>query len=257
MKIGIVTTAYSLPFATEKLLTTIYRDGQYPRETHLFLHSQRPAVMDVCQAWSLAPGVVYYPYGDNRGLAKSWNEGILAAYQSGCDVVIVVNDDIEFAVGDIDQLARYAVAHRDNYIVTCDGYNVDLDRRDSIGYSCFAINPIALEKVGMFDENITPIYFEDCDYMRRATLLDLHEGHVTTTNLIHGGSSTLRNGDTEHMHQHNRTFIANRDYYIRKWGGTPGYEIFPTPFNVAWLTQYIGPETRHTPYQQIMEATHE
>ena len=55
------------------------------------------------------------------------------------------------------QTRRKAVACRDRYIVSCAGFHQRLNQRQpSVGYSCFAINPIAIEKLGCFDENIFP-----------------------------------------------------------------------------------------------------
>ncbi|KAB2860690.1 MAG: glycosyltransferase, partial [Anaerolineae bacterium] len=133
MKIGIVTTAYALAAATDQMIETALRDAKHEREMHLFLHSGHGMVRSTCEHWAKHEAVVYYPYGTNRGLARSWNEGMLAAYTNGCDVVLIVNDDIVFSEGDVDQLAEYAVNHRENFIVTCRGWNHSLGKDDSIG----------------------------------------------------------------------------------------------------------------------------
>lgn len=251
MKIGIVTVAYALAAATHQMIETALQDARHEREIHLFLHSGHGMVRNTCEQWAKHDAVVYYPYGSNRGLAKSWNEGVLAAYMNGCDVVLIVNDDIVFKAGDVDTLAEYAVEHRENFIVTCRGWNHGLGKEDSIGYSCFAINPIALELVGMFDQNFFPIYFEDNDYHRRATFAGLTEGHCTATKLEHGGSATIRFGGADYRQQHNRTFEANKTYYARKWGGEPDKETYRTPFNIPWMTGYISPEKRDAPYGEF------
>ena len=256
MKIGIVTTAYALAAATHELIDTALRGGRHEREIHLFLHSGHAHVRATCEHWAKHEAVIYYPYGTNRGLANSWNEGILAAYYDAlCDVVLVVNDDIIFAEGDVDTLAEYAVAHRENYIVSCRGWNHGLGKHDSIGYSCFAINPIALKTIGVFDQNFSPIYYEDNDYTIRATIAGLSEGHCADTKLEHGGSATIRFAGQDYRQQHNRTFEANKRYYMRKWGGEPGKETYRTPFNVPWMTVYIGPEKRDAPYGEEFDRT--
>jgi GT2 family glycosyltransferase len=252
MKIGIITVAYALAWSTHKMLeTALTQLGEHERWVYLFRHSQHEDVKAICDRWADHHRVLDFPYGTNRGLSTSWNEGILEAYGHGCDVVLIVNDDIVFAPGDVDKLAEYAAQHRENYIVTCRGFNHGLGKHDSIGYSCFAINPIALETIGYFDENFTPIYFEDNDYGRRAMLAGLHEGHCDTTQLEHGGSHTIKYASADYKQQHNRTFEANQKYYKAKWGGEPGKETYTTPFNVAWLTGYIGPDSRHAPYPEF------
>ncbi len=268
MKIGFVTIAYCLAEATQKLIDSAV-STRHDVDYHLFLHSQNEQVVNVCKeivGYSSSPlsddvgvyegrtGVHYYPYGTNRGLSKSWNEGMLAAYGSGADVVIICNDDIEFSPGDLELLAEWAVANPDRYVVSCNGWQRRMLTQGSIGYSCFAINRIALEQVGCFDENIFPIYFEDCDYSYRAKLLGLHLGHVHETTLYHGGSMTV-NSDEELGHQHNFTFVRNESYYMRKWGGKPGEETYTHPFNDASLPLKIQPENCRAPYGAEYDRT--
>lgn len=246
MKIGLVTIAYRLPLATLRLLTSAVSE-EHEVETHLFQHSDDPDVAAICELFGPRDDVTLYPYGVNRGLSKSWNEGMLAAYDNGCDVVIIVNDDCVFRPGDLDTLAGFAVQHRDKYINPAWGYNERLGRRGSLGYSCFAINPVALEEIGCFDENIFPIYFEDCDYGIRAKLAGLELKDCEMTDIRHGGSATIHSSPMV-MAQHQRTFNANRDYFLRKWGGEPGKEKFESPFDDGRFGLKIKPEKRSAPY---------
>jgi GT2 family glycosyltransferase len=216
---------------------------------YLFLHSAQEDVVQVCEQLAWRTNVFYFPFGQNRGLAKSWNEGILAAYGNGCEAVIVANDDIVFSPGDVDEMAETAVKYQNfAYLVTAEGYNHRTKRSGSMGYSCFAVNPLALEKIGMFDENFFPIYFEDCDYEWRARQLGLARGHCEHTHIEHGGSSALHDGSDEYKRQHQLTFQLNSLYYRKKWGGLNEQETYEHPFNDPSLGHYIAPEDRHRPY---------
>ncbi|MFX6027917.1 hypothetical protein ABTE84_21450, partial [Acinetobacter baumannii] len=64
-------------------------------------------------------------------------------------------------------------------------------RLPSCGYACFAINPIALETLGCFDENFFPAYCEDQDYARRAALAGLSEENCADTQIVHMGSNAI------------------------------------------------------------------
>lgn len=243
MKIGIVTVAYRLADAAWKLFKSVDCEVDY----QLFIHSDFEPVLDVGE-WIEDEGGSVYWYKVNRGLSKSWNEGILNGYASGCDVVLVVNDDVVFGAGDVERLAKYAITHRNQYVITCAGWHLHHQKRQSIGYSCFAINPIALDIVGMFDQNIFPIYYEDCDYMWRGKVAGLVEGHCEDTQIEHGGSKTLHTAGRAEQAQHHQTFVANREYYRAKWGGVAGEEVYRHPFNNAGLGIKIEAAVRHNPY---------
>ena len=214
----------------------------------LFLHSRHPMTMQACERLAAEPGVTYYPYGENRGVSKSWNEGMLDAYQAGADVVIIVNDDVHFSPYDVDKLAEKATRNPDRYIVSCAGYHGRFGCKiPSHGYACFAINPIALRRLGCFDENFFPAYCEDQDYAYRARLAGLSEENCADTMVYHLGSAAIFS-DAALRQQNCYTHGQNMQYYRRKWGGDGGQEIFTQPFNNSHLGYYIAPEQRHVPY---------
>lgn len=247
MKIAIVTVAYNLPDATRALIASAV-SLKHQVSYHIFLHSARPDVVSVVDELALNnERVIPYRYKFNRGLAKSWNEGMMAGYARGNDVVIIVNDDCIFSPGDLDLLAQQAFVERGRYMVSAMGFNHRLGEMTNLCFSCFAINPIALTTVGCFDENFFPIYFEDNDYDRRARLLGLQDGVCHHVNVAHGGSMAIHS-DPALMTQNHTTFEANRDYYLRKWGGLPSQETFVTPFGQEQFSLYIPSYERQHPY---------
>jgi GT2 family glycosyltransferase len=247
MNISLVAIAYNSPDMLAKLIQTA-RETSHQINFHLFLHSQHAPTVSMCEGLAAMPDVVYYAYGTNRGLSKSWNEGMLNAWEAGADVVIIANDDIFFSLGDVDKLAEKALRCRDNYIVTCAGFHLRFKQPiPSHGYSCFAINPVALEKIGCFDENFMPIYCEDQDYAWRAKLAGLQEENCPDTMVHHGGSCTIF-ADPELLKQNGVTHGRNIEYYRRKWGGGGGQERFAHPFDNPRYDYYIAPERRHAPY---------
>lgn len=250
MKINIISIAYNLPESTAKLFQTAMLDSdQHDISFQLFLHSKKPETVAMCERLAKEFPCTYYPYGENRGLSNSWNEGILAAYEVA-DVVIIANDDVYFAAGDIDKLATKAEANRHNYMVSCAGFNLAHGKViPSMGYSCFAMNPISLEKIGMFDEQIFPIYGEDQDHHRRAHLLGLVETNCADTNVWHAGSMAIKK-DPILARQNMVTQTKNFQYLQVKWAqqGDDMNTGYKTPFNDKRLTCYIDPTMRHDPY---------
>lgn len=91
------------------------------------------------------------------------------------------------------------------------------------------LNSMLLNRVGYFDENFFPGYFEDNDYRYRIKLTNTK---ITSIPLIakHQTSSTLNSSD-KFKQKNNVSFQSNYNYYVSKWGGPPGNEIYITPFN--------------------------
>ncbi len=260
MKIGVVMVAYNQADAIRRLFESAVTYS-YEVEYHLFLHSQQADVVRVCEGIAqttpnpaLSPSqwgkgdIHYYAYGVNRGLAKSWNEGMLNAFANDCQTVIIVNDDVVFGESDLGALADCALLQQNYYMVSAQGWHEKHQQTMDMGFSCFALNPLALEKLGCFDENLFPIYFEDCDYAYRAKRLGLEAGYCAVTRVQHGGSASIIKEDAELMAQHVLTFTRNKEYYLRKWCGEPHFEEYDYPFGESGYGFYIAPEKREKPY---------
>ncbi|HEY1345674.1 MAG TPA: glycosyltransferase [Streptosporangiaceae bacterium] len=248
MRVDLVIAAYNSGQALEDLVASARSHCRCEVRVRLFLHSEHAPTVASCERVAETDGVIYHAFGQNRGLSRSWNDGILDAYADGSDVVIVVNDDIRFGEGNVDTIAACAMQLRDRYIISCAGWHLLHSRvLPSHGFACFAINPIALEVIGCFDENFFPAYCEDQDYARRAYLAGLPEGNCADTAIVHAGSATIRRDQTL-AHHNQRTQGENMHYYRRKWGGDPGDEQFAQPFGDPGLGVFISPERRHRPY---------
>lgn len=253
MKIAVVTIVYSSTACPASVLETASSSGTHTVECHLFLHSRYSQLRQSCDRLAQDRSVVYYPYATNRGVSKSWNEGMLAAYGAHADVVIIANDDVAFAPGDLSKIAEKASECRPCYIISCAGFHQRFNHRQpSVGYACFAINSVAIEKLGCFDENIFPAYCEDQDYARRARLSGLYEENCPDTNLTHAGSNSVLS-DAFLAQQNAMTHKLNRAYYRRKWGGDGDHETYNYPFNDPRLNCYISPRNRQSPYGPIYD----
>lgn len=104
------------------------------------------------------------------------------------------------------------------------------------GYSAMVFNAGLIKKVGMMDENFFPAYYEDNDHRYRMKLVGL-EWELFPLAYEHKVSSTLHSRK-QFQERNKDTFQRNLDYYIKKWGGTPGAEKFKSPFNVGGTIDY-------------------
>src|SRR5512146_1915569 len=98
------------------------------------------------------PGVHVIRLPGNLGVGASWNLAMKVTPRAPWWAI--VNDDIEFAPGDLAALAE-AMDDPTPRLVALDGF------------SAFGINRGALDAVGWFDESFHPAYCEDADYEYR------------------------------------------------------------------------------------------
>lgn len=172
---------------------------------------------------------------DNIGVSKSWNYGIQDL--RWCDYIFVINDDV---ILQPETLNLMIDAYREHDMHILNPRNTRDDEpseglAEHCDFSCFMLTYEVFKKIGTFDENFFPAYFEDNDYYYRAKLLGLKVGTAKWIPFFHSGSIT------QFMDQKNpvvpgQLFEANRAYYISKWGGEPGHEVFLTPYNDPNMT---------------------
>jgi len=252
MKVGIVTIAYNSGGTIANLFATGILDADlHDIKFYVFTHSAHAETVLTCRAGEDIYPMTLFDYRQNRGLAKSWNEGVLSCYEDGREIIIIANDDICFSAGDVDKIARKSVESSGNYMVSAAGWHEKCNEwRPSQGYSCFALNPIAWEKIGAFDENFWPAYFEDTDHHRRANLQGLVEENCPDTNVYHTGSMSVeRDGPTILIH-HQLRFQENMRYFLQKWGIVDIKDGYAHPFNNSKYGLYINPVDRENPYPE-------
>jgi GT2 family glycosyltransferase len=237
-----------IAYAMTESLASLFDTLSGPDVTwHLFLHSQRPNVVALCERLARKPGVEYYDYGTNRGVARSYNDGFINAYQAGADVAAIVCDDMYIGRSGLDALVDGAMRHPEAGRVQVQGFNQPTQSIVDVGFAFSVIQRATFEQIGYFDQNFFPAYFEDIDYGRRMELSGLPTYNVGPIDLNHIGSASHR-ADPAITEQHHRTFMLNSEYYRRKWGGDIGAECFGVPFNKPQFTLRIAEEDRHAPY---------
>lgn len=149
----------------------------------------------------------------NLGVAASWNLIIKANATAAWWAMI--NFDVILGSGDLDRLTE------------C------VERTKAIGmlsgFTAFGMSREVVEKVGFFDENFHPAYYEDNDYIYRCKLAGVPL-EVLPTGMTHRVSSTLTTSQL-YRDQNSRTFPENARYFTKKWGAYPYHEVYTSPFN--------------------------
>lgn len=145
------------------------------------------------------------------GVAASWNWFLNNAPEEW----LIANDDILFAPQSLERML-----------------STPGDLVLGFGYSCYLLRRSCVDKVGYFDESISPGYgyFEDCDYMERIHRECDAGRHVYCANaegtgLMHGrngaGSQTWQAGTDDEIRAHWRKFDTAKANFVTKWGAEP------------------------------------
>ena len=155
---------------------------------------------------------------EQESLARSWNWFI----DNVPEIRVICNDDLIFYPDTLETLVRG---------LRTDTIYFPYGIAKTNTYSCFVISDEVISKVGRFDEEFYPAYFEDNSYDYKLSLQGLYVDGVADCNIIHKGSQTLHNYTHSELDQHHKNFQKNRELYVKMWGGMPKNEIYKTKFN--------------------------
>jgi GT2 family glycosyltransferase len=157
---------------------------------------------------------VLYKPEQNLGVSGSWNMIMDYADKVNGTHVLILNDDIYLGKSQ-EEINTIIRLWKPEFICT------------ELNWCSFVLSVEAYKKVGKFDENFFPAYFEDNDYFRRMQLAGVTIIVNPMLNpVVYRNSMTIQK--TPEL---NNGFEKNRQYYISKWGGQPTQETFSTPFN--------------------------
>ena len=135
----------------------------------------------------------------NLGVASSWNLGIkMLPFESRW---FISSADCVFAPGDLELLQTA----KPDALTLCDRFPY---------YQTFAVGEEIVNSIGLFDEGLHPIYFEDNDYERRITYAYLRVDRLPLQ-LGHDNSSTI-NSDAKLSERNQFTFANNQKYFQDK-----------------------------------------
>jgi hypothetical protein len=168
------------------------------------------------------------------GYGGAINQGIMqTAY---ADWWLWASNDVEFHPGHLASVAKRMYAANDARIITG-------------GFTWAAVNPDLIYEVGLVDEwSFFPIYYDDNDYHYRCTLANAEWIEDWDNGSNHGEGnytgSMVINSDENIKNKNHRSFRLNNAYYLAKWGGEPGKEVFKSPFDSGLPVWYTRPDIR-------------
>jgi len=142
----------------------------------------------------------------NMGVAPSWNS-IIKSFPE-CEYWLIANNDTVFLPGDLNKYHMLTVEHQFLSLVAAANGS----------FSCFTITPDIIGLVGLFDENIWPIYSEDLDYYVRMQKKGIKRINIPSDiGQSDNGSWTIRSNAT-YAANNTATQQSNDQYVKQKWG---------------------------------------
>lgn len=151
----------------------------------------------------------------NLSVAASWNR-LCQKIFTYADYALILNDDIYFGR---KQFEVELLLHQHKF-------DLYLSHNH---WSVFIIPKATYIKVGQFDEDFYPAYYEDNDYMYRMRLKGMAPARLNFLNpVVYNNSQTLLADPTIKP-----LISVNKSRYIAKWGGEPDQESFLIPYNIT------------------------
>ncbi len=145
----------------------------------------------------------------NLGVAASWN-----ALLDQPERIVISNDDVELGADTLEILARALTEHA--FVIADGGANAN-------GWCLFAQTRACFERIGPYDENFYPAYFEDSDYLQRMHLAGMVP-HYEPASFRHEGWATMKADASIWDGQQ-----QSAKHFKRKWDGMPGDALSETP----------------------------
>jgi len=203
--------------------------------------------------------VTYLPFGKNRGLSKSWNDALQFSNENNDEFMLIVNDDLFFRKGGFDEFIEFVRRQNDNFgLATVMGQESERSPTGTVAipqeFACGVLSRKALQLVGFFDQNFSPAYWEDTDYLYRLHLAGLPTVVDDRILVEHDRSKTIRTSP-ELAKIVAEAFDRNQEYFHRKWGGFTDPNKHPPvrftcPFNNEFYSYFISYETADDPYPE-------
>lgn len=168
----------------------------------------------------------------NMGVAPAWNS-IIKSFPE-CEYWLIANNDTVFLPGDLEQYHNTWTRNPHALVAAANG-----------AFNCFIISPYVVAKVGLFDENIWPIYHEDVDYYVRMQRAGISRISINSEiGYSNDGSWTIKS-NPNYQGKNNITQSSNGKYVDEKWGNS---QQFSAPWNHA---SRIVHDWHYDPYRRL------
>lgn len=172
--------------------------------------------------------VNYEHHPENIGIARAWNIGAMKVMEQGYDYLVVMSATMRFEKGMTDLVAQMEA--------NANPYGLETQH----GWHLICFKAATFRKVGLFDENFYPAYYEDSDYIRRMELAGIHFPMSKTHRLPKVEIAAGFWGDAHAIKKAGLkvNMGAMTQYFKDKWGHDNSFEsqemrdnLFSYPFN--------------------------
>ena len=124
------------------------------------------------------------------------------------------------------------------------------------GFNTFVITKLLLQKVGLFDENIYPAYYEDSDLWHRIELTKqkvatIDDAYIHSGDNKQTGSCTINSVHPLYRAKMNECYKRNEIYYKTKWNIDTASQ-FKTPFPKFDVKNHRIPHINYFKNQKIL-----
>lgn len=245
LKIGVVTVTYNSAGVIDDFLNSLLAQSYSNFEAWIVDNASSDATLQRVKSCADSR-IVVIANSNNAGIASGNNQGIRAALQTGCDLVLLINNDTEFGADLLetlcgglrdqawDMIVPKIMYFEDPSKIWCAGGRFDKIRgyltlhfgqRESdrgqydlsrlVEYAptcCMLIRKEVFERIGVMDENYF-IYSDDADFCLRAKRTGVKLGYLPSAKLLHKVSSLTGGGQSKFAIRH---LTRSHIYFIRK-----------------------------------------
>jgi GT2 family glycosyltransferase len=255
---------------TQPCLETLFAATTVPCRLFIVDNGSEPAVrtyLKGVQPQGCIREVVLLQNDANEGFPRGMNRGLRA---STAPYACILNNDLIFTAGWLEELIALAQAHRDLGVINpssstfgeapapgqaLEAYAARLRQRAGqytevgmcIGF-CMLITREVLQRIGGFSEEVDRIFFEDEDFCMRVQQAGFRCAVAHGAYVYHAEHKTVRK-----MPEREALFARNRDWCARRWGRRvrvlwPRFEPLQagSPELRRWLEQLVGLARRRT-----------
>ena len=179
--------------------------------------------------------VTFFGQSGNQGVSHGWNLMLRLGWRLGSAYMLVANADIYFHQGQLGRLhgfVRQQMQPNGQPSGVEGFYSCQVHGGGTMPFAMFIVTQALIRRIGLFDENIYPAYFEDTEYAWRMNLLKLSIVIAPDVEFVHGDESNamtrIGGGQiysakqaTEQMRWRHRAAMPM--YVANKWGLTYQY----------------------------------
>jgi GT2 family glycosyltransferase len=184
---------------------------------------------DGTREWLTENGYQWIEGPKKKSLGAIWNLGIKALFNSGCDYVVVMNNDIVLSPITVDGLVE-RLDRGDKWLVAAVNmkgklepheivdYENQVDSDDASGdWGCFALSQKCWDEIGEFDEKYE-IDWVDVDYFHRLNLAGNRSGATLLAPFYHYLGTTKTSEPNGPLR---KATAYGAKVFKKKWGFLP------------------------------------